>query len=239
MIQRLITNGCSYMRYHADGNGEHDLASQLGIPNVESLAMHGSCNSRIIRSTLRDCYTTTQPTLYVIGVTFFHRYELTIRKGNPEPDGKWVSFNGVFGSSMFHDYEENITKKELTTYETLHTKFLEIQDAGMDLQWRLLSLIDTLHYNRHRVIIFNTAEHGVDYWLVGNPKFDPVRKRKEVIDGLLWRSIPWQLTQGAQWMLGDEIYPWDCRHIIPGDHKWLNEFLVSYVNNNNILNASV
>jgi hypothetical protein len=125
------------------------------------------------------------------------------------------------------------------TYENLHSKFLETQDAGMDLQWRLLSLIDTLHYNQHRVVIFNTAEHGVDYWLVDNPKFDPIRKRKEVIDGLLWRSIPWQLNQGARWPTEDEIYPWDCRHVTPGDHKWLNEFLVNYINNNNILNVSV
>ena len=238
MINRLVVNGCSYMNYYAKGNGHIDLAEKLKIHEVESLAMNGSCNARIIRSTLRDCYTTKQPTLYVIGLTFFHRFELSIRTGDPEPDGKWVSFNGI-GSSMFHDYEENITKKDLDTYEKLQAKFTQCKDNGLDLQWRLLSLIDTLHYNGHRAVIFNTAEHGVDYWLVDNPKFDPIRNRKEIIDGLLWRSIPWQLDQGARWPAEDEEYPWDCRHVIPGDHKWLNEFLLNYINSNNILDASV
>lgn len=227
------------MHHYVQGNGHYDLAAGLNITNVDSLAINGSCNSRIIRSTLRDCYTTNQSTLYVIGLTFFHRFELSIRTGDPEPDGKWVSFTGVGLNSMFQDYEENITKKELETYEKLQAKFLQCKEVGMDLQWRILSLIDTLHYCGHRVVIFNTAEHGVDYWLINNPKFDPVRKRKEIIDGLMWRSIPWQFEQGARWPQEDEIYPADCRHVVPGDHKWLNEFLVNYIKSNDILNVSM
>ncbi len=239
MIQRLVTNGCSYMQYHANGHGHLDLADRLGIKNSESLAMNGSCNSRIIRTTLRDCYNTTQPTLYVIGVTFFHRYELSIRQGNPEPDGKWVSFNGN-QSAMFHDYESHITKKDLYVYSELYDKLLYLNEVGIDLQWRLLSLIDTLHYQGHRVVIFNTAEGGVDYWLVNNPKFDLLRKRKEIIQGLAWRSISWQFEQGARWPDADKEYPLECRHVLPGDHKWLNEFLTDYIKTNNILNnASV
>lgn len=234
MIQRLVTNGCSYMRSYAQGNGHLDLANCLNINNSESLAIAGSCNSRIIRTTLQDCYTTTQPTLYVIGLTFFHRYELSIRQGDSEPDGKWVSFTGT-GSSMFYDYEEHITKKDLDSYADLYAKFLYLSEVGMDLQWRLLSLIDALHHRGHRVVIFNTAEAGVDYWLINNPKFDPVCSRREIIDGLKWRSIPWQFDQGANWLPEDEKYPPDCRHVVPGDHKWLNQFLIDYIKTNNIL----
>ena len=102
-----------------------------------------------------------------------------------------------------------------------------------------MSLIDTLHYQGHRVIIFNTAESGVDYWLIDNPQFDPIRTRKEIINGLLWRSIPWQLDQGATWPLEDNRHPRDCRHVAPGEHKWLNEFLIDYIKANNILNVSM
>jgi hypothetical protein len=136
---------------------------------------------------------------------------------------------------MFHDYDENITAKDLKTYADLHTKFLYLNEAGMDLQWRLLSLIDTLHHCGHRVVIFNTAEGGVDYWLINNPKFDPIRDRKEIVHGLAWKSIPWQFEQGASWPAEDEKYPADCRHVVPGDHKWLNHFLIDYINTNNIL----
>jgi hypothetical protein len=105
----------------------------------------------------------------------------------------------------------------------------------MDLQWKLLSLIDTLNHCGHRVVIFNTAEDGVKSWLVVNPKFNPVRNRKEIIHGLAWKSIPWQFEQGARWPVEDEQYPPDCRHVIPGDHKWLNQFLIDYIKTNNIL----
>jgi len=234
MIQRLVTNGCSYMHVHAQGNGHLDLANCLNINNSESLALSGSCNSRIIRTTLQDCYTTTQSTLYVIGLTFFHRYELSVRQGDPTPDGKWVSFTGT-GASMFTDYEQHITKKDLGIYADLHAKFLYLSEVGMDLQWRLLSLIDALHHQGHRVVIFNTAEAGVDYWLTNNPKFDPVRSRREIIDGLKWRSIPWQFDQGAKWLSEDEKHPLECRHVAPGNHKWLNQFLIDHINANNIL----
>lgn len=238
MIQRLVVNGCSYMHYYAQGNGHSDLARQLDIPHSESLAMNGSCNSRIIRTTLRDCYNTSEPTLYVIGLTFFHRYELSIRKEIPEPDGKWVSFTN-FGSSMFHDYEEHITNQDLLRYYELYNKFTYLSEIAFDLQWRLLSLIDTLHYHNHRIVIFNTAENGIKYWFVDNPRFDLLRQRQEIVHGLEWRSIPWQLEQGARWPEADKEYPWDCRHVIPGDHQWLNEFLIDYINTNGIIDVSM
>ena len=80
MIQRLVVNGCSYMDVYASGNGHVDLASRLNIPTMESIAQSGCNNSRIIRTTLKDSYLTTEPTLYVLGVTFISRSEAPILK---------------------------------------------------------------------------------------------------------------------------------------------------------------
>ena len=76
-INRLVVNGCSYMHSYASGFGHKELANKLGIPSTVSLARPGSSNQRIVRTTLHDGYN-NEKTLYVIGATFLHRYELPI-----------------------------------------------------------------------------------------------------------------------------------------------------------------
>ena len=58
MIQRLVVNGCSYMKMYGIGGGHTDLAARLQIPNNSCIAIPGSANSKIIRTTLRDMYST-------------------------------------------------------------------------------------------------------------------------------------------------------------------------------------
>jgi hypothetical protein len=68
MTTRLVTNGCSYMRGIVRGNGHIELANSLGINHTQDLSLAGSCNSRIIRTTLKDSFGTDQSTLYIIGL---------------------------------------------------------------------------------------------------------------------------------------------------------------------------
>jgi len=62
--QQLVVNGCSYMESYASGFGHQELAERLSIPQAISLAIGGSANSRIIRTTLKHSYITLQPTLF-------------------------------------------------------------------------------------------------------------------------------------------------------------------------------
>ena len=77
---RLVVNGCSYMKMFSEG-GIKDLSQRLEINFTKSLALSGSCNSRIIRTTLKDSYQTSMPTLYVIGTTYLSRHELPLLSG--------------------------------------------------------------------------------------------------------------------------------------------------------------
>jgi hypothetical protein len=61
------------------------------------------------------------------------------------------------------------------------------------------------------------------------------RERKEIIQGFKWRSIPWQFDQGAAYLEEDQKYPWNCRHVAPGDHQYLNDFLYNYIQEHKIL----
>ena len=52
----LVVNGCSYMASYAVGQGHVDLAQKLGLEHPASLAIGGSANSRILRTTLKHSY---------------------------------------------------------------------------------------------------------------------------------------------------------------------------------------
>jgi hypothetical protein len=236
MVNRIVVNGCSYMNYYARGNGHIDLAKKFQIQTAESLAQNGSCNKRIIRTTLRDCYQTTVPTLYVIGTSFLTRYELPAASGSPEPDGKWVSFSRGGMSMKVNQVDNQFTQKNVKEFHDLYDKFtvLGLPDLTEDLMYAIVALIDACKTRGHSVVAFNTAEHTVEYFL-DESRFDLFRERKEIIQGFKWRSIPWQFEQGASYCEEDQKYPWNCRHVALGDHQYLNDFLYNYIQEHKIL----
>jgi len=232
MINRLVTNGCSYMAYHHKGGGTLDLANKLNITSFNSLAKNSVCNNRILRTTLRDLYSTTVPTLYIIGITFVHRYELTVLD-NPGIDGRWQSFNGTH-NSMNPEYHDQVSLKDLENFSRAWNNIIYDIELFEDLTFRLMSIVDAANRLGHKILVFNTAEHLADYF-IEDSKFDILKTKIELIQGLKWKSIPWQFEQGAKWPQEDEVYPENCRHVQPGDHAWLNKFLIKYIDQYKIL----
>ena len=227
-INRLAVNGCSYIKLYAQGNGHVELAQQLGLDTAIDLASNGSCNDRIIRSTLQDSFCTTIPTLYIIGITFLTRYELPIGRDSD----KWLSFTTsgeTYGDQRLID--QHISDNELKTYSKLYAKFttLGLPDIAENLIYQLIAMADSLQSRQHKVVIFNTAEQTVDYFLQRN-SFDILKTRPEIIDGLKWKSNQWQFEQGARPSAKDQHLPLEVRHVDLGEHKWLNEFLTAHVN---------
>lgn len=236
MIKSLVTNGCSYINFYASGGGHNDLAAHLGIANAHTLAKSGSCNNRIIRTTLRDSYSTNESTLYIIGITFITRYELPLIAGNAELDGKWKSFTttaATVDSTLVLD--KHVQLQDIKLYSELWQKFttLAVNDLAQNLQYQLLSMCDSLINRGHRCVIFNTAESMLDY--VPYNALDLLRSRSEIINGLAWKSIPWQFSQGATWTKEDNGLPVEVRHVAPGQHKWLNQYLTNYIQEHKIL----
>jgi len=233
MIRRLCVNGCSYMNHYHSGGGSSDLAARLNLTEYTSLAKNSVCNSRILRTTLRDMYSTDTPTLYIVGTTFLNRYELTLLNQSTA-DGKWVSCNGHQHNFIPGDYKPEANLIDINNFAKAHVNLMNGEDLLEDLMYRLLCMIDAAKNKSHRILIFNTAEHGVDYYLQ-EPQFESFRQCKEIIGGFNWRSIPWQFEQGASYLPEDEQHPADCRHVAPGEHRWLNEFLTNYVQEYKIL----
>jgi hypothetical protein len=222
------------MQNYARGNGHSDLAAALDIQKWQSLAESGSCNNRIIRTTLRDSFINPEPTLYVIGLTFLSRYELPVNQDRPEPNGKWLSFTTQ--GSVYTDLDPGVSKKDLESYRDiwLRVNLIGVDELVDDLQYRLLSMCHSLTHRGHGCVIFNTADAVFDY-VLDQHRFAPMRSQHEIIDGLAWRSIPWQFDQGAAWSPQDEYLDRNCRHVDLGQHQWLNQYLTNYIQDHKIL----
>lgn len=239
MIERLFVNGCSYMNNYAQGNGHEDLADSLGIKNSISIARSGQCNGRIIRTTIQDMYNTEHPTLYVLGITFLMRLDLPVRQQPDEIDGHWISLHEDLIPTQKDLWFPNIIESQLLAYLHLHYRWIMThqdmcRSVVKDLVYRLAALVDAGRHLGHRMLIFRTVE-SPDWTGLQDQDLARFVQRPEMIDDLVWCSIPWQIKQGARWSEEDDDIPMDFRHVRAGDHGFLNDFLFDYIHRHEII----
>lgn len=232
MINRLVIAGCSYMEYYAEGHGHVDLATRLQLKDYHSLAESGSCNDKILRSVLRDCFTTTEPSLYVIGLTFLHRYELPIR-ATENKDGLWESCAGKTLTSRNTNWRQNITLAEYNEYCALRAHMFYLSESLEKMMYWLLATIRAIKDRGSRIVVFNTAEYGVDDFI--NQSRFQLLDVPEIVGGYRWHSIQYQFEHGAKCNPHDLNLNVNVRHVAPGQHQWLNDFLTNYINKHRIL----
>jgi hypothetical protein len=237
MFSQLVVNGDSYMEAYAQGNGHVDLGQRLGINKCHSMAIGGSPNSRLIRTTLKHSYAAQEPTIYVLGVGFISRWEVAILNADDD------SFEGRWTNPQNQDYK-NLWQREWGKKETeklielkLNADMWSILDRFEDLMYNLLSLIDSLHARGHGILMYQQADNCYHDWL-DHPKMSRLKNNSVFIDGLAWRAVQWQLNNGVPPMkYAMEIYhvPDDMRHPQSGCHDLLNTFLVNYIKNNKLI----
>ena len=241
MTELLVVNGCSYTKSYADGNGHIDLARRLGIigrhniPQAVSLAIGGSANSRILRTTLKHSYTTQVPTLYVLGLTFVSRLELPICNPQTEFEGAWCNpQNQEFQSRWQHQWTAKDSEQFVET--KLKSEVYSILDRTEDLMYRIISAITDIQNRGHRVLIFQQADNLYQEHL-SNPRLSLFR-RPEIIEGFAWRSVAWQHAQGIApktYPAGSQYVPPDMTHPETGQHQLVNEYLTNYIQEHKIL----
>jgi hypothetical protein len=235
--QALIVNGCSYMEAYAQGGGHVNLAQQLGIPKAQSLAISGSANTRIMRTVLKHSYQATEPTFYVVGMTFLSRLEIPILKDLNNFEGRWTNpQNQEYKNLWEHHWTDQDSK--LFVELKLKTEVYSILDRLEDLQYRMLSLIHDLHSRGHGVLLYQQADNLYQD-LLSNPKMAPIANCTAIVDGYRWRAVSWQLKNGVPAMeYGKKLLhyvPPDMLHPAPGHHEKLNEFLTEYITSHGLL----
>jgi len=229
---RLVVNGCGYMVGYAHGNGHQDLANQLKINNVASLAKSDSSNDRIIRTTLKDSYDTADPTLYIIGLSFLGRMELPVQQLTNSFEGRWFSFQNSENKKFLKDtiLSDNEFQSMLDIKHKAEAE--SIEDRLEDLMYKLLSLINSLQSRGHSAIVFNTADDLiVPYLAMGKFK---LLQNPAFIQGLIWKSVDYQFKNGVQPSKYDQQNktPDGMKHPDPGAHHVLNDFLLAYIKSN-------
>ena len=238
MMQQLVVNGCSYMEMYAQGGGHADLAQQLGITNCFSLAIGGSANSRIIRSTLKHSYQTTVPTFYLLGMTFLSRLEWPILYQDPtrEFEGVWTNpQNQQFRNQWMSDWTDQDTKKWIDL--KLKSELYSIADRLEDLMYRMLSLQASLTARGHCVLMYQQADDIYQEFLE-DTRFELFKNNLGIKDGFAWRSIAWQhmhKVQATVYRAGNQYVPPDMAHPEPGHHLMINTHLTQYIKDSKLL----
>jgi hypothetical protein len=235
-VNHLVVNGCSYMEAYAAGHGQVDLAEQLGIATSESLAVGGSANTRIIRTTLKHSYQTTQPTFYVLGMTFLSRLELPILENQTEFEGRWTNPQN---QKFIKDWQYGWTQVETDQFVDIKLKSecYSILDRAEDLMYKILSMILDLQSRGHRVLVYQQADTLYQTYL-DNSRLQLFKSTPAIIDGYAWRAVSWQLANGVppmNYSNSTRGIPDDIQHPASGYHQTLNKFLVEYINRNSLL----
>lgn len=230
-FKNLVVNGCSYMELYAKGNGHVALAKQLSIPNSHSLAIGGSANSRIIRTTLKHSYEAVEPTFYVLGMTFLSRNEIPILQHSSDDwEGPWTNpQNQDFRDRWMHDWCQSDT--DTYVEQKLKTEVFSTLYRLEDLQFRILSMINDITSRGHGVMVFQQAD---DLHLphMSDPKLRHFSACTNIVGGYSWRAVPWQHELGVPTAYTDQeaifVVPDLIKHRQAGQHDQLNTYLKNY-----------
>lgn len=224
------------MESYAAGNGHVDLARQLRIDNADSLAIGGSANTRIIRTTLKHSYLTKVPTFYVLGMTFLSRLEIPILDDADQFEGRWTNPQN---QDFVKRWQPPWTQKETDQFVDLKLKseITSVVDRLEDLMYKLVTMITDLQTRGHRVLVFQHAD-GIYQQYLNDPRVRLFKNNTAFVEGYAWRATPWQHEQGVQaTVYNPPLYdvPADITHRAVGHHTVLNDFLCHYIDKHNIL----
>jgi len=225
------------MDSYARGQGQVDLANRLGLESAHSLAIGGSANSRILRTTLKHSYAASVPTFYVLGMTFVSRLELPICEEQNTFEGRWVNpQNQEFKSRWQMHWTEQDCDRFIET--KLKSEIYSIVDRTEDLMYRMLSTIRDLKSRGHQVLLYQQADNLYQPHLQ-DPKLALLNSCAEIVHGFQWRAVAYQHEQGVPKTnyAADSKYsvPPDMTHPEWGKHHVLNTYLTNYINEHKIL----
>jgi hypothetical protein len=234
--KQLVVNGCSYMHKYAAGLGHVNLKTQLGIDSAQSIAVSGSSNSRILRTTLKHSYATTVPTFYVLGMTFVSRLELPICEEETSFEGRWINPQNQEYKSRWQLHWTDQDSAQFVEIK-LKSEVYSIVDRTEDLMYRMLSTVNDLKSRGHQALLYQQADNLYHEHL-HDPKLALLNSCPEIVHGFEWRATAYQQQQGvpgSKYPPGSLYVPPDMTHPEQGHHHVLNTYLTNYINQHKIL----
>lgn len=168
----LYSNGCSYTaNYNIERSERYPILIAKHFKwMVQDKAIPGNCNSKIIRSAMRDCVSLLKqekPIVAMIQLTHQERFEYA---GKPTKENAWK-----YG--LLHDQVENIDKQIFDQFESINPmdeKHWPKEIVQYAKQHLILQKIDALNTNLFHSIIglasfFRT--NNIKYLIYAGPSF--------------------------------------------------------------------
>jgi hypothetical protein len=242
MITQVVVNGCSYMETYAAGNGHIDLAQcigiekKLGTPIAASLAIGGSANSRILRTTQKHSQDTRHSRLYVLGMTFVSRLEIPILTDTDQFEGRWANPQNQDFQSRWVAYWKSADSKKFVELK-LKWEAESILDRTEDLMYHMLAVISDIRSRGHQVLMFQQADNLYQE-LLEHPRLQHFKQVPYIINGFNWRAVAYQHSLGVEPTVygpGAPYVPSDMVHPAVGAHRILNDYLTDYIQEYKIL----
>ena len=150
-INQVYTNGCSYTHddhiYHTLKSETYgDVLAQWYGATCLNMGLPGSCNRRIIRTTLRDALKFGSDTLVIVQLTVLHRTEKSFTPGQ---DNEW-KLNNLQSFEEYHEsLKGNTHEKFNQEYYNMHVKFFDERAELTDLAADLIML--TAYLQQHKI----------------------------------------------------------------------------------------
>lgn len=232
----FVLNGCSFSANYYEAR---HLATSLGYTNFVSLARGGRSNRQIIRTTLE--YIESNPVEFVLlGLSMWDRYESDFITAVPDTDN-WVNYRrqGVHDGSVGPDTEfhSGTDFQDVDVY--IRNKYTyEHSLKSMDqLMCDLVMFTAYLESKSINYCIYNTCETNYSkYFETVNSFYLPIiQKNKRIVPLDTFISNLFLYEQGSTWADAENIWPNHSKHYDGECYRHLNNYLLYYIKENNLL----
>lgn len=219
----ILINGCSFL-----SNGHYETHfRELINAKVINLAKPGSCNRRIIRTTLE--YVEKNPIdLVILGLTFFDRQEIPILKYPNRVEGNWVSYNSMGLQGSFVNTTDELlngTYNQIENFIRQRYKF-DINEFYLDQLYTDLKLLSGYLSNSGiGLCVLNMCD-----------KHHKTIKLGKSIMPLNFIANEFMENAGCKFPVEDQDLPINARHHFEGDVLVLVEHILKYIRENDIAN---
>lgn len=225
-LKRIYTNGCSfthdnYIYYDLNSVGYGNILADRYNVDYLNMGLPGSCNRRIIRTTLRDAIEFTKDTLVIVQLTLLQRTEKAFTPGQ---NNEWKLENTQsyqeYHESIKGDIQENLNQE----YYKTHVKFFDERAEVTNLAADLLMLTAFLKNKHIPYYIFNypplVSRATADQ--IYNDRLQVELRKDSNIMNILSDSVVTQLGSG-NWYYDAPKNSWG--HLNPDGHNLVAEIL--------------
>jgi len=247
----VYTNGCSYAVVSNGKRYSEFLAESLGAESVNA-AVNGSCNDRILRSSLRDLINLKKQhddIVAVISLSFILRTELWNRDSSRQDqyvnsgDGDFASYQFTIDKNWFKNISADIidaeyTPKKCYDYGINWLMWFDVEAETTKLLQQVLLFTHWCKYNNVKYVIFSGPLQepvSFDASFI-SPFYEQLQLDSNVINMFEKSFTEWCDQQGYKSLddhttiIHDKTY--NCGHQGQEAHRaWADHLLKNYIGN--------